>query len=73
MGYSYNDLMDFESCEELRADVIAYLKKHKIGAARLAEMCSVRAETIKDFHKGKQARLGKVDYGRLWLAVHPEK
>lgn len=73
MGYARNECMDFESCEELRADVIAYLKKHKIGAKRLAEMSGVRADTIKDFYKGKHERLGKVNYGKLWLAVHPEK
>lgn len=73
MGYAHNDCMDFESCEELRADVIAYLKRHKIGVSRLAEQSGVRAETIKDFYKGKLVRIGKVNYGKLWLAVHPEK
>lgn len=72
MGYSKTDKMDVEACEELKAEVRDWLRKHKVGASRLSLQADVREATLKRWLEGETDSLHIVTYARLWLAVHPE-
>lgn len=73
MGYSAMDRMSEQETAELRFEAKAYLKKNHFGAPKLADMSDVQLDVVQAFLTGETKRLSKPNYGKLWLALHPEK